>query len=119
MHELSLSNAIVSTAVAHARGRRVTAVNVLVGNMRQVVPESLEFYFDLVARETPCEGAVLQQTVLPARLRCRACGLEWELEVLDFRCPGCGDADFEVMSGAELEVESIEIEEEEPCIEPG
>jgi hydrogenase nickel incorporation protein HypA/HybF len=112
MHELSLSKAIVGTAVKHAGGCRVTAVNMQIGRMRQVVPRSLEFYFDVVAKGTACEGAVLNQTVLPARLHCRTCNLEWKLELPDFRCPTCGGTEFDVVSGTELEVESIEIEEE-------
>jgi hydrogenase nickel incorporation protein HypA/HybF len=112
MHELSQSKAIVGTAVKHARGRRVTSVNMQIGRMRQVVPESLEFYFDVAAKGTACEGAILNQTVLPARLHCRACNLEWTLELPDFRCPTCGGTEFDVVSGTELEVESIEIEEE-------
>ena len=40
-----------STPVRHADGRRVSVVSLRVGVLRQVVPDSLEFYFDLVARE--------------------------------------------------------------------
>jgi len=118
MHELSLSSAIVDTAVRHAQGRRVLQVNMLIGRMRQVVPESLEFYFGIVARDTPCEGAVLQQTIVPAMLRCSACGCGWELDSPDFRCPACATAEFEITSGAEFEVESIEIQDEEACTAP-
>ena len=61
MHELSVSSAIVDTVVRHAEGRRVTAVRVRLGRLRQVVPGSLAFYFELVSRETVCYGARLQQ----------------------------------------------------------
>ncbi len=88
-----------------------------VGALRQVVPHSLEFYFEIVARGTLCEGARLEQTLVPARARCGGCG-PWELEPLpEFRCPRCGEAAAEVVSGNELEVESIEVEEE-ACIAP-
>jgi hydrogenase nickel incorporation protein HypA/HybF len=117
MHELSISSAIVDTAVKHADGRRVALVSLTVGALRQVVPESLEFYFEIVARGTLCEGARLRQTLVPARARCAGCG-PWELEPLAmFRCPRCGEAAAEVVSGNELEVESIELEEE-ACIAP-
>ena len=66
MHELSVSSAIVDTVVRHAEGRRVTAVRVRLGRLRQVVPDSLAFYFELVARDTVCEGARLEQEVVPA-----------------------------------------------------
>ena len=119
MHELSLSAAIVDTAVKHAAGRRVTRVDVTVGALRQVVPASLAFYFEIVARGTPCEGARLEQTLVPARARCEGCRRAWELEPFGFgfRCAGCGRP-AEVVNGEELEVESIEVEEE-ACIAPG
>jgi hydrogenase nickel incorporation protein HypA/HybF len=115
MHELAIGQAVVATAVKHAAGRRVTVVSMTTGALRQVVPESLSFYFEIVARDTVCEGARLVQTLVPARLRCRACGAAWEPELPAFRCPACGGADVEVVAGNELEVESIEVEEAE-CI---
>lgn len=116
MHELSLSGAIVNTVVKHAHGRPVTVVTLRVGALRQVVPDTLDFYFAFVARGTVCEGARLEQELVPARLRCAGCRHEWEIELPLFVCPGCGRA-AEVASGDELEVESIQVEEAE-CIAP-
>lgn len=111
MHELSLSSAIVNTVVKHAEGRRVTVVSLRVGRLRQVVPDTLAFYFDFVARDTVCEGARLEQEIVEARLRCDPCALEWPIEIPAFRCPTCGGSDVGVASGNEFEVESIEVEE--------
>jgi hydrogenase nickel incorporation protein HypA/HybF len=121
MHELSLSSAIVNTAVKHAGGRRVTVVSLRVGRLRQVVPDTLEFYFEFVARGTPCEGARLEQELIDARLHCRPCASEWEIEIPAFRCPTCGGSEVEIATGNEFEVESIEVEsteveEEAECI---
>ena len=119
MHELSLSSAVVNTAVKHAAGRRVAVVNLRVGRLRQVIPETLEFYFEFVARDTLCEGARLEQEVIDARLRCRPCEYEWEIEIPAFRCAMCGGSEVEIASGDEFEVESIEVcEEEAACIAP-
>jgi hydrogenase nickel incorporation protein HypA/HybF len=109
VHELSLSSAIVNTVAKHAAGRRVTVVNLRVGRLRQVVPDTLEFYFEFVARDSVCEGARLEQELIDARLRCRPCGIEWTVEVPAFRCPQCAGADVTVASGNEFEVESIEV----------
>jgi hydrogenase nickel incorporation protein HypA/HybF len=114
MHELSVASAIVATVERHAGGRRVAAVNVRVGALRQVVPESLEFHFGFVSRGTVGEGARLALEVVPARLRCPDCGDAWELAQPDFRC-ACGSGNAEVVAGHELLVESIEIEED-ACI---
>ena len=125
MHELSVSSAIVDTAVKHARGHRVTAIDVRLGRLRQVVPGSLAFYFDIVSRDTPCEGADLRIEHVDSSLRCPACWCEWDPApppmatheeiagdgpppLPSFRCPTCNEPG-EVLTGGELEVESIEI----------
>ncbi len=119
MHELSVASAVIDTATRHAEGRRVTAVQLRVGHLRQVVPDSLAFYFEQVAVGTLCEGARLEQEVVPAALACAACDHGWELDAAMFRCPRCGSADVRITAGNELSVESIEVtEEEEACIAP-
>jgi hydrogenase nickel incorporation protein HypA/HybF len=113
VHELSLSSAIVETVERHAAGRRVTSVCMTVGALRQVVPDSLTFYFEIVSRGTVCEGAELELTIVPGHLACRACEHEWDLQFPDFRCPRCLEGNVEVQTGNEFEVESINVEQEE------
>jgi len=135
MHELSLAGAVIDTAERHAAGRRVLLIQLRLGELRQVVPESLAFYFEHVARGTLCEGATLEYETVPASLGCRECGATWPLTATlgsgsatwgqtppggvrpqvaarpSFRCERCGGADVEVEAGNEFEVESIEVEE--------
>ena len=131
MHELSLSSAIVETVLRYAEGRRVSVVTTKVGAMRQVVPDSLSFYFDIVARDTVVEDAKLELILVPALLRCPYCEREWdpapkpslEAQLMpSFRCPTCDEAAAETLAGNEFEVESIEVQtieaEEAQCIGP-
>ena len=125
MHELSIAQAITDTAVKHAGGRRVTLISLRLGSLRQVVFDSLSFYFEIVARETLCEGAELEHEIVRARLRCPDCGLQWDPAppplathgqvegvpaLPTFRCPDCATPG-EVEAGGELEVDSIEVED--------
>jgi hydrogenase nickel incorporation protein HypA/HybF len=112
MHELSLATGIVDTVVKHADGRPVTSVEMRIGTLRQVVPESLEFYFGICSRDTVCQGATLEQEIIHARLSCRSCNKEWELSEPDFRCRTCAGTNVEVIAGTEFEVDSIEVTEE-------
>ena len=130
MHELSIARAIRDTALRHAGGARVAAVNVRVGTLRMVVPDSLAFYFEIAARDTRCEGATLEHERVMALLRCPVCVHEWDpapppltshgpepgIEPLIpyFRCPACENPRSEIVAGNELEVESIEVLEPEP-----
>ena len=134
MHERSISSAVVDTALRHAGGRRVTGVEVKVGALRQVVPDSLAFYFEIVSRGTDCEGAELELDVIAAWMRCATCGHAWDpspqpvdaqhgdpaLALPACRCPACERADVQTVRRDVLEVESIEVEnaEEEQCIAP-
>jgi hydrogenase nickel incorporation protein HypA/HybF len=119
MHELSVASAVLNTATKHADDRPVTVVSLRVGRLRQVVPASLLFYFEIVARDTVCEGARLELAEIEARLGCSACGREWQPMIPAFRCPDCASADVKVIAGDELEVDYIEVEqEEETCIGP-
>jgi hydrogenase nickel incorporation protein HypA/HybF len=120
MHELSLATGIVETVVKHAEGRRVESVQMRIGTLRQVVPESLVFYFGICSRDSVCEGAALELEILEARLRCNDCAREWQLDLPDFRCTSCSGSNVEVTSGTEFEVESIEVTEEKEaeCIAP-
>ncbi len=122
MHELSISQAIADTVMRHAGGRKVARVDLRLGALRQVVPDSLAFYFEIVGRDTVCEGAELHLELVDALLRCPECSSEWDpapQPALDgmltpaFRCPGCGAAGAQTLAGDELEVESIEVEEAE------
>lgn len=110
MHERSLSQA-VDTALRHSGGRRVSRVDLKVGALRQVVPTSLEFYFEIAARQTQCErGAPRPGTCAGAR---PLPGVRTERELGAapvFLCERCGAA-CDVVAGDELTVESIEVEE--------
>ena len=76
MHELALADAVLEIVREHARGRRVTSVGVKVGRLRQVVPDALEFSFELLAAGTNVEGAALEIEHVPVRVECSRCGLE-------------------------------------------
>ena len=115
MHELSVSSAVLESVLRHAAGRRVSEVRLRVGHLRQVVPDSLDFYWGIVTRDTVCEGSVLEQVSVAGRLACAPCGREWEIDMPIFRCPTCGGSEVTVAAGDELEVESIEVEEKPAC----
>jgi hydrogenase nickel incorporation protein HypA/HybF len=112
MHELSIAEAVVAVAERHAAGRRVCAVDVRVGAMRQVVPSALDFAFEVVTQGTTLEGAELRIATVPAVGRCSSCGRTGELDWFPFVCEGCGSVDVELISGEELLVDAIEVDDE-------
>ena len=115
MHELSLASAVIDTVERHAAGRRVTAVYLQVGHLRQVVPASLGFYFEHVARGTVCEGARLEQELDRRRACAAAAGTSGSSTGSTSAAPPAARAGATVVSGEEFLVESIDVEQEEPA----
>ena len=113
MHELSIADAVVQIVRRHAAGRRVTRVELRVGHLRQVVPDALDFAFELVTQGTEAEGAELVIEQVPATVRCRICTDESELRQFPALCAACGALDVDVTGGDDLQVESLELEDEE------
>jgi len=116
MHELSIVASIVDTVTASLAaypGARVKEVRLRVGALASVVPESLEFCWGISIEGTPMEGARLAVNVLPVILHCEPCGQDVTLDgVQSFRCPICGEPSMDLRQGRELEIDSIEIEDE-------
>jgi hydrogenase nickel incorporation protein HypA/HybF len=112
VHELAIAQAVLEIGIKHARGRRVTQVDLSVGHLRQVVPSALTLAFELVAEDTVLEGARLAIKEVPAAGVCRECGAESALREFPFCCARCGGLEIEVTSGEELLVESLDLEEE-------
>jgi hydrogenase nickel incorporation protein HypA/HybF len=108
MHELSICRSLAAIVIDHAGGRRVARVHLDVGHLRQVVPETLRYSWEITATDQVLVGSELVIDHIPATLVCRDCGATTTIEVPVFRCR-CGSVDTEVTSGQELLVRSLEL----------
>ncbi len=115
MHEMGIALRIVEIARSaipkEAADRAVEAVNLKVGKLTAIVPESMRFCFSVVSRDTPLEGAKLNIEEIPVTAVCGDCLAEFTIESADFSCPKCKSPDIRILSGRELTVASIELAE--------
>jgi hydrogenase nickel incorporation protein HypA/HybF len=115
MHELSVMQNILDIVVEFAnkhKAKKVTAINLTVGDMSDLIPEWMQNYFDFVSKDTIADRAVLNIERIPAVLKCKSCGHEYVISRgnWQFICPKCESAEIELLSGREFTVKSIEIE---------
>ena len=116
MHEMGIAMQIIEIAQASIPKEEgdiaIARVNLKVGKLAAVVADSLRFCFEIAAKETPLEGAELDIEEVPVRARCKECDTEWTIEGPAFNCEKCGSGQIEILSGRELNIESIEIADE-------
>jgi hydrogenase nickel incorporation protein HypA/HybF len=110
MHELGLAEGILAVVLEAAGGEPVRRISLLVGKRQMVAPDSLEFSFRLLAEGTVAAQAGFAIQEVPIRSRCRQCGGEGEVELAFWSCGECGSLETEILSGDELLVDAVELE---------
>ncbi len=127
MHEFSAACSIVDAAVAAAEShnvKKVTAVNVEIGEFTFLLPEQLIFNFEIASKNTVLEGATLNITKVKGRIQCQDCGYEGETYVdpdlppqialfAPMKCPKCGSSATAIVGGKEFVITNIVAEVEE------
>ncbi len=109
MHELSLCQAVAATVTDHAGGRPVAQVSLQIGHFRQVVPDALQFCWQMVTDGTALAGATLAIDHVQATLRCRSCRATTALDAPVLVCGACGSSDVVLESGDEFLITSIDV----------
>ena len=117
MHEMGVAMQIIEIATASIpadlTGARVERVNLKVGKLSAIVSDSLRFCFEIAAKDTPLEKAELNIDEIPVVARCNDCGNQLTIATPVFTCQKCTGGTIELLSGRELDIESIEIAEED------
>jgi hydrogenase nickel incorporation protein HypA/HybF len=110
MHELGITQNIVAIVIEHAKGSKVQRVVLEIGQLSAIMPDAISFCFDICTQGTILEGAKLEIIEIPGLARCRQCGAEIHLEK-PFGICSCGSVQLNLITGEELKIKEIEIEE--------
>jgi hydrogenase nickel incorporation protein HypA/HybF len=110
MHELAITCSIADLVTQAAQGRKVRRINIEIGKLSGVMPDAVAFCFPEVVRGTLLEDANLAISEIVGRVRCQACGTEFQTADLLTIC-GCGSLQVERLAGEELNIKSIELDE--------
>ena len=109
MHELSIAEellSIIRDSAEKAGIRRVAAVNLRIGELSSILPESLEFAFQILSQGTITDGARVNIDHARAAFLCGRCGAKVGRD--DCRCARCGSDELRVVGGDQLEILSFE-----------
>jgi hydrogenase nickel incorporation protein HypA/HybF len=110
VHELSLCHSIQGIVDRARGGRDVLAVHLQIGELRQVVPETLAYCWELVTDGGPLAGSQLRIDHVPVVLLCASCDAETAVEhSLVMICAVCGSRDTRPVQGEEFLVTTIDL----------
>jgi len=113
VHELSLTQSLVTIAEEHARRAGATVIRSItleVGAFSGAVPEALEFAFEVCSKGTLSEGATLIIERVPGTGHCAACAVTVACRELTAVCPACGALAFTIDAGTELRIREMEVD---------
>lgn len=123
MHELSMADAIVKTAIDVAEknnAQEITEVALEIGKLTMLNPEQLKFMIEVLSENTILEGAEIIIEEIPIEIECKSCqfigpapsdNIDEFVPILN--CPECDERDLEIIKGRECNVKTIKIEKED------
>ena len=114
MHELCIASSILDYVQAEAGrhpGARITKVGVKVGELAGVDVDALQFGFEAIVKDTDWEGLALVVESIPRVQRCPKCAHEFRMNDYDPQCPQCGEFATQCISGEELDMAYMEVDE--------
>jgi hydrogenase nickel incorporation protein HypA/HybF len=113
MHELPATQNILDIAINHGKKNnalRILQLNIVIGQLSSFIDDSIQFYWDLISKDTIAEGATLNIVRIPAEFSCLDCHNNYALSPDGFECPECGSSHVEILNGKEFYLKSIDIE---------
>jgi hydrogenase nickel incorporation protein HypA/HybF len=112
MHELYLAQSIldiVQDYAAKQHFKKVNSISLSFGRMSCIEPKSLQFAFEVQAKDTTAEKASLDFKILPAFIHCFSCEKDLEVEIYSAICPTCGGQEVLLTGGTE-ELQILEMD---------
>ncbi len=113
MHELTITESLLEIALRHgekANAKRITDLYLVIGALSSVLDDSVQFYWDIVAKDTPAEGANLHFQRRTTEIQCLECEHTYLPVDNVMACPNCQSIKIKILSGEEFFLEAINIE---------
>ena len=108
MHELGITRNIVSIVSEHANGKPVKRVRLEIGKLSAIMPDAVQFCYDVCCKGTELEGSILEIVEIPGKAHCNECNNDVELLDLMSACT-CGSRNLNRLSGEELNIKEMEV----------
>jgi len=112
MHELYLAESILNIVQDYAVKQhfsKVNSISLSFGRLSCIESKSLQFAFDVQAKDTLAENAELHFKIIPPVIHCFSCDKDLEVETYSAVCPNCGGEEVILTVGTE-ELQILEMD---------
>jgi len=113
MHELAVTESLLEITLRHAQNAnalRVDNLYLVIGQLSSIIDDSVQFYWDIVAKDTIAEGARLNFRRIATQMECRDCQQVFTPDDSQFDCPNCGSGQVRILAGEEFYLEAIDVQ---------
>lgn len=110
MHEVSLMQNTLDIAIANARkngANKIERLTINIGELSGVIPEALEFAFEVLIQGTIAEDAQLEIKTVGVVCYCPKCDRTFTPKNYIYQCPECQQVSTHILTGRELKLTSI------------
>lgn len=112
MHEVSIMESTLEIAINHAQAQKAKEIKMIVmkiGELSGVIPQALEFAFEVVRENSIASNATLKIETIPVCCYCESCQKKFYPGGYIFECPNCNQLSNNILEGKEIELSSLEI----------
>ena len=113
MHELSVTQGILKICLEECKKhniKKIKEINIKVGELTDLVPSCISYYFNIVAKDTIAENTKINIERIAVEIKCNECSYEGKLEKNSYVCPICNGNKYEITKGREFYLDTMEVE---------
>lgn len=121
MHEVSMMQNTLDIAIAQAQqngATKIERITMNIGELSGVIPEALEFAFEVLIRGTIADNAQLEIITIPVVCYCQECNRNFQPDNYIYECPECRQISTNIVQGRELALVSLVVSRDDSQIFP-
>lgn len=114
LHELSIAMSVFEAVEKEAARRpdaRFLSVGLRIGELTAIDKDSLEFGWEAITRDTSLQELKLAIETVARQQKCGTCEEIFRAVDFETQCPKCGNLATTTISGDELDIAYIEVDE--------
>ena len=113
MHELAVTKGLLKICLEEGEKhkiKKIRKINIKVGELTDLLPACIEYYFNIVSKDTIAENTKINVEKIPVEIKCNEWGYSGVLGKNNYVCPKCKGIVYEITKGKEFYLDTMEVD---------